>query len=135
MSSLPQGVSAFQYASETKSSGLTGYAGLGVYLDLAEVGGLWGSVERHVGVRRVGQGWPDGQMVRALVLLNLAGEPAQDAPRPAGRAWIPAPNPALWGFGRVQQDQLAFVQRQAPQRVATMDQAFRAGSNSPWAAP
>lgn len=73
MTSLTQGVVAFQYAAETKSSGSTGLAGLGAYLDLAEVSGLWSSIDRHVGVREGRQGWSDRQLIGALVLLNLAG--------------------------------------------------------------
>ena len=48
-------------------------AGLGVYLDMMHVSGLWGSVRRHVGMREKGQGWTDPQMIGALVLLNVAG--------------------------------------------------------------
>ena len=42
-----------------------------MFMDLAAVMGVAGSVERHVHVKR--QGWTDAQMVLALILLNLAG--------------------------------------------------------------
>ena len=48
-------------------------AGLPVYLDLARVIGLSKSIEKHLKVRKGGQGWTDSQIVLSLVLLNLAG--------------------------------------------------------------
>ena len=48
-------------------------AGLPMYLDLAKVIGLSKSIEKHLKVRKGGQGWTDSQIVLSLVLLNLAG--------------------------------------------------------------
>jgi hypothetical protein len=44
-----------------------------VYLDLARVIGLTKSIEKHLKVRKGGQGWTDSQIVLSFVLLNLAG--------------------------------------------------------------
>ncbi len=53
-------------------AGLTGLAGLPLYLELWRAAGLEQSVARHVAMSG-SQGWSDRQMVSALVLLNLAG--------------------------------------------------------------
>ena len=68
---MPQGVLPFQYQAETKSSGRTGLSGLGLYLDLWAAMGLGETVERVV--PETTQGWPIQHVVRAFVLLNLAG--------------------------------------------------------------
>jgi hypothetical protein len=68
---MAQGVLSFKYEEERRATGMTALAGLPVYLDLASVMGIAGSVARHIHVKR--QGWTDAQMVLALVLLNLAG--------------------------------------------------------------
>lgn len=52
---------------------MTALAGLHVYLDLAQVIGLSKSIEKHLKVRKGGQGWSDSQIVLSLILLNLAG--------------------------------------------------------------
>jgi len=70
---MPQGVLPFKYECEQTSSGLTALAGLPLYLDLARVAGLAGSLNKHLGVRAQGQGWSDSEVVLSLVLLNLAG--------------------------------------------------------------
>ena len=44
-----------------------------MYLDLAKVIGLSKSIEKHLKVRKGGQGWTNSQIVLSLVLLNLAG--------------------------------------------------------------
>ena len=66
------GLLPFQYESEAGEAGLTGLAGLPLYLELWRAAGLDGAVARHVAVSGA-QGWSDRQMVSALVLLNLAG--------------------------------------------------------------
>lgn len=70
---MSQGVLPFKYEEEIKEGGLTALGGLPMYLDLAHVVGLRGSINRHVMVRQGGQGWTDAQMILTLVLLNLAG--------------------------------------------------------------
>jgi len=69
---VTQGLLPFQYESEAGEAGLTGFAGLPLYLELLRATGLDRSIERHVGVSGE-QGWSDRQMVSALLLLNLAG--------------------------------------------------------------
>ena len=69
---MTQGLLPFQYESEAGEAGLTGLAGLPLYLELWRAAGLEQSVARHVAVSG-NQGWSDRQMVSALVLLNLAG--------------------------------------------------------------
>jgi hypothetical protein len=69
---VAQGLLPFQYESEAGEAGLTGLAGLPLYLELWRAAGLEQSAARHVAVSGA-QGWSDRQMVSALVLLNLAG--------------------------------------------------------------
>ncbi len=69
---MAQGVLPFQYEAEKRTSGLTGFAGLAVYLELIRVSGLPAAVRRHL--RAAGrQGWLDVQMIVALLALNLSG--------------------------------------------------------------
>ncbi|MBU3948120.1 MAG: IS1380 family transposase [Proteobacteria bacterium] len=70
---MTQGALPFKYETEKKATGMTALAGLPVYLDLARIMRLDKSIQRHLNVRRNGQGWTDSQIVLALILLNLAG--------------------------------------------------------------
>ncbi|MDD5501753.1 MAG: IS1380 family transposase [Candidatus Omnitrophica bacterium] len=70
---MAQGILPFKYETEKKTTGMTALAGLPVYLDLVQIMGLSKSIERHLKIRKGGQGWTDSQMVLSLVLLNLAG--------------------------------------------------------------
>ena len=70
---MAQGILPFKYETEKNTTGMTALAGLPVYLDLAHVMGLSKSIEKHLKVRKGGQGWTDSQSVLSLVLLNLAG--------------------------------------------------------------
>jgi hypothetical protein len=70
---MAQGALPFKYEEQRRPGGMTALGGLPVYLDLAQVMGLWRSVERHLTVRAGGRGWSDAQVVTSLVLLNLAG--------------------------------------------------------------
>jgi len=78
---MPQGLLSFQYAAEPKSSGMTGLAGLPLYLELAQAARLPEAIERHARVRAGYRCWTDRHMVMALVLLNLGGGDAVDAIR------------------------------------------------------
>ncbi len=69
---MPQGVLPFQYQGEAMGKGMTGLCGLGVYLDFLYGVGIPRQADPAIGMRRT-QGYTDGQMVVALVLLNLAG--------------------------------------------------------------
>jgi hypothetical protein len=70
---MAQGVLGFQYEVEQRSSGLTAFGGLALYLELAQVAHLFDSLDRHLGLCTSGQGWSDRQMVTSLILLNLVG--------------------------------------------------------------
>ncbi|MDP3063692.1 MAG: transposase [Chloroflexota bacterium] len=54
--------------------------------------------------------------------LSAFNNPAEEAKRAVGRAFIPAPNESLGGLGWVNRDVLSFAQRKAQQREATLDQ-------------
>ena len=70
---MTQGILPFKYESEKNDSGMTGMAGLPLYLDLAEVIGLSKSIEKHLKIRKNKQGWTDTQIVLGIVILNIAG--------------------------------------------------------------
>lgn len=61
----------FQYEIEKTQSGLTGLAGLPLYLELASRCGLVQAIETTLNTRT--QGWSDTEMILSLILLNLAG--------------------------------------------------------------
>ncbi|MFH1087288.1 MAG: IS1380 family transposase [Chloroflexota bacterium] len=54
--------------------------------------------------------------------LSAFDNPAEEAKRTEGHAFIPVPNENLRMLGRVNEDFLRFVQRKSPQREATLDQ-------------
>ena len=70
---MTQGVLPFKYEEEKRGLGLTALGGLPVYLDMARVMDIAGSIDRHVGIRKNSQGWTDSQMVMSLILMNIAG--------------------------------------------------------------
>ena len=68
---MSQGVLGFKYEEERQDTGMTGLAGLPVYLDLLHAMGLPEQIGRHLQVKQ--RGWTDAQMVLSLMLLNIAG--------------------------------------------------------------
>lgn len=68
---MSQGFLGFKYEEEKHETGMTGLAGLPVYLDLMKAMGLPEQIGRHLQVKQ--RGWTDSQMVLSLILLNLAG--------------------------------------------------------------
>ena len=68
---MSQGVLGFKYEEEKRDTGMTGLAGLPVYLDLMHAMGLPELIGRHLQVKQ--RGWTDAQMVLSLILLNIAG--------------------------------------------------------------
>jgi hypothetical protein len=70
---MAQTVLPFQYEVQKQPGGMTGLAGLPLYVELIHVFGLRNLIAEHVHVRRGDQGWTDEQMILAVVLLNLAG--------------------------------------------------------------
>lgn len=69
---MPQGVLGFQYEEDARVSGLTGFAGLPVVLDMAVASGFIDAIKSNLTVRRRGD-WQDPATILALVLMNLAG--------------------------------------------------------------
>ena len=179
---MSQGVLGFKYEEEKHETGMTGLAGLPVYMDLLHAMGFSEMISRHLQVKQ--RGWTDAQMVSSLMLLNIAGgdcvedlervqkdegfcrilrrverqgmkrtegrelerrwrregwrnvpSPSaafrylsafhdydQEAHRKEGKAFIPVPNEHLRGLAKVNQGMVAFLQKRAPQRIATLDQ-------------
>lgn len=70
---MAQGILPFVYEEEKKGVGTTALGGLPLYLDLAQITGLWKSAQKHLKTRTSEQGWTDEQMVASITLLNLAG--------------------------------------------------------------
>ncbi len=68
---MPQSALPFQYQAEKNDSGLTGFAGLPLYVELAAQSGLVGYINQTMKTKI--RGWTDAEMILALVLLNLAG--------------------------------------------------------------
>jgi len=68
---MPQGVLGFKYEEEKHDAGMTGLAGLPVYLDLIHAMGLSELIGSHLQVKQ--RGWTDAQMVLSLMLMNIAG--------------------------------------------------------------
>ena len=68
---MAQGILPFKYEEEKRDTGVTGLAGLPVYLDLASVMGINESIERHLHIKQ--QSWTDRQTLLSLILTNLAG--------------------------------------------------------------
>jgi len=50
---MAQGVLSFKYEEEKRETGMTGLAGLPVYLDLASVMGISASIARHIHVKHL----------------------------------------------------------------------------------
>jgi hypothetical protein len=61
----------FQYQSEKNNSGLTGFAGLPLYVELAVQSGLVKYINQTMNTKT--RGWTDAEMILSLLLLNLAG--------------------------------------------------------------
>ena len=69
---MSQGVLGFKYEEEKQDTGMTGLAGLPVYLDLMRVMGLSGLIGRHLQVKQ--RGWTDAQMVLSVDFQNKRTE-------------------------------------------------------------
>jgi hypothetical protein len=68
---MTQNVLPFQYEIHRTENNLTSFAGLPLYIDLANAIGLIDHIEQSVQTKT--QGWTDGQSILSLILLNLAG--------------------------------------------------------------
>lgn len=70
---MPQTILPFQLAAERSETRTTARAGVLPLVELCVATGLMREADRHVGLRRAGQGYTDGQFVLSLVLLNVLG--------------------------------------------------------------
>ena len=70
---MAQGILPFQYEKEQNSVGITGLAGLPLYLDLVQVARMRQVIEHQLGTFGPRQGWSATQHVLSVILLNLAG--------------------------------------------------------------
>jgi len=61
----------FQYQAEKNDSGLTGFAGLPLYIELAIKSGLINQIKETLQVKQ--QGWSDAELILSLIVLNIAG--------------------------------------------------------------
>jgi len=77
---MAQGILSFKYETEKNTTGMTALAGLPVYLDLAQVMGLSKSIEKHLKVRKGGQGWTDSQIILSLVLHSATKDTRHISP-------------------------------------------------------
>jgi hypothetical protein len=68
---MSQGIFGFKYEEEKRETGMTGLAGLPIYLELMHAMGLPGLIGRHLEVKQ--RGWTDEQMIISLMLLNITG--------------------------------------------------------------
>lgn len=68
---MTQGTLPFQYQIEKSESGLTAFAGLPLYIEMAMATGLCKKVEETLQTKS--RGWKDQQMIMSLILLNIAG--------------------------------------------------------------
>jgi Transposase DDE domain group 1 len=124
---VTQGLLPFQYESEAGEAGLTGLAGLPLYLELWRAAGLEQSVARHVAVSGA-QGWSDRQMVSALVLLNLAGgEGLDDLDRLEADGGLCRLVRAADGHGRSRRERRAEARRWRGRRSRTLPSPHAAG--------
>ncbi len=87
---MAQGILPFKYELERSEARMTALAGFPLYLDLAKVVEISRSIQRHLWERDNEQGWTDGQVVMALIMLNLAGGklPPGDFGETAAWWWI-----------------------------------------------
>ena len=70
---MTQGILPFQYEKEENSVGITGLAGLPLYLDMMHVSRLRQVIEHQLRANGPRQGWTSTQHVLSVILLNLAG--------------------------------------------------------------
>jgi hypothetical protein len=70
---MAQGILPFQYEKEEVSVGITGLAGLPLYLDMMHVSRLRQVIEHQLRANGPRQGWTWAQHIMSVILLNLAG--------------------------------------------------------------
>jgi hypothetical protein len=67
---MSQGGLPFQYQSEKNDSGLTGFAGLPLYMELCIQSGFVQYINQMMQTKT--RGWTDAEMILSLILLNLS---------------------------------------------------------------
>jgi hypothetical protein len=68
---MPQNSLPFQYIADKNENNLTSFAGLPLYMELAQVSGLSTAIRDCLTTKT--QGWSDQHIILSLILLNLAG--------------------------------------------------------------
>jgi len=68
---MSQGCLPFQYQAEKNDSGLTGFAGLPLYVELCIQSGFVQYIKQTMNTKI--RGWSDAEMILSLILLNIAG--------------------------------------------------------------
>ena len=68
---MTQEFRTFQYLNDKTAPGLTSFAGLPLYIDMATSTGLLGAIDKNLQTKT--QGWTDSQIILSLLLLNMAG--------------------------------------------------------------
>jgi hypothetical protein len=68
---MSQGILGFKYEEEKHETGMTGLAGLPVYMDLIKAMGLSELIGKHLQIKN--RGWTDAQTIISLMLMNIAG--------------------------------------------------------------
>lgn len=70
---MPQGMLPFQYKRARSEKGLTALGGAGLYLDLVKALRIGHWLDREVGKSQGEQGYTDGEIGQALIMLNIVG--------------------------------------------------------------
>jgi hypothetical protein len=72
---MTQGALPFQYQSEKNDSGLTGFAGLPLYIELASQSGLIEHINQTIKTKM--RGWTDAEMILSLtwIFIPIIHEP------------------------------------------------------------
>lgn len=68
---MPYNNFPFQYLIGKNSFGLTSFAGLPLYMELAAASGIWSKIKQELESKT--RGWSDLQILMSLILLNIAG--------------------------------------------------------------
>lgn len=68
---MSQGSLPFQYRAEKNNSGLTGFAGLPLYVELCKQSGFFEYIDQSMNTKK--RGWTDAELILSLIMLNIAG--------------------------------------------------------------
>lgn len=119
---MPQGLLPFKYEQEKSVSGMTSFAGVGLYLDWFKALGLGRIMDRKIGIRQGEQGYRDRDMGELLVLLNLVGgESVEDVERMEEDEGLVR----MWGKRYRRRGEGRRFRRQTERRLPTASSVFR----------